>query len=67
MTLKIAIISLAAAIVLAVLGFGGFGGDFIAAARILTFVAIASFLFFLVFHIAGGGRGGGMGGPRDPH
>ncbi|MCA1749916.1 MAG: DUF1328 domain-containing protein [Sphingomonadales bacterium] len=66
---KLALASLGIGLILALLGFGGLGGSFVDAARILFYFAVAFFLFFLVLHIGGrsrGGRGGGMGGPNDP-
>jgi uncharacterized membrane protein YtjA (UPF0391 family) len=52
--LKLAFMFLIVGLVLAVLGFGGVGGAFIAVAKILFFVAIAAFLLFLVLGLMAG-------------
>ena len=41
-------------LVLAMLGFGGFGGAFIGLAKLLFFVAIALFVILLVFGLLAG-------------
>jgi len=46
--LKLALISLVIAGVLAILGFGGAAGTFVGIAKILFFIALAVFVLFLV-------------------
>ena len=52
--LKLALISLVIAGVLAILGFGGAAGTFVGIAKILFFLAIALFVIFLVLGILAG-------------
>ena len=52
--IKLAIISLVIAAVLALLGFGGAAGTFVGIAKILFFIAIALFLVFLVLGVIAG-------------
>lgn len=52
--LKLALISLVIAGVLALLGFGGAAGTFVGIAKILFFLAIALFVIFLVLGILAG-------------
>lgn len=52
--LKLAVISLVIAGVLALLGFGGAAGTFVGIAKILFFIAIALFVIFLVLGILAG-------------
>ncbi len=52
--LKLAVISLIIAGVLALLGFGGAAGTFVGIAKILFFIAIALFVIFLVLGILAG-------------
>lgn len=52
--IKLAIISLVIAAVLALLGFGGAAGAFVGIAKILFFIAIAIFILFLVLGIMAG-------------
>lgn len=46
--IRLAIISLVIAAVLAILGFGGAAGTFVGIAKVLFFLAIALFVIFLV-------------------
>ncbi len=52
--IKLAIISLVIAAVLALLGFGGAAGAFVGIAKILCFIAVAVFVLFLVLGILAG-------------
>ena len=52
--LKLAVISLVIAAVLAVLGFGGAAGAFVGIAKILFFIALAVFVLFLVLGMLAG-------------
>lgn len=52
--LKLAVISLIIAGVLALLGFGGAAGTFVGIAKILFFIAVALFVIFLVLGILAG-------------
>ena len=52
--LKLAVISLVIAAVLAVLGFGGAAGTFVGLAKILFFIALAVFVLFLVLGMLAG-------------
>ncbi|KAK0340505.1 hypothetical protein LTR94_030236, partial [Friedmanniomyces endolithicus] len=52
--IKLAIISLVIAAVLALLGFGGAAGTFVGIAKILFFIAIALFVIFLVLGLMAG-------------
>ncbi len=52
--LKLAVISLVVAAVLAVLGFGGAAGTFVGIAKILFFIALAVFVLFLVLGMLAG-------------
>jgi uncharacterized membrane protein YtjA (UPF0391 family) len=52
--IRLAIISLVIAAVLAVLGFGGAAGTFVGIAKILFFIAIAIFALFLVMGLLAG-------------
>ena len=52
--IKLAIISLVIAAILAVLGFGGAAGTFVGIAKILFFIALAVFALFLVLGIIAG-------------
>lgn len=52
--IKLAIISLVIAAVLALLGFGGAAGMFVGIAKILFFIALAVFVVFLVLGILAG-------------
>jgi uncharacterized membrane protein YtjA (UPF0391 family) len=52
--LKLALISLVIAAVLALLGFGGAAGTFVGIAKILFFIAIALFVIFLVLGLMAG-------------
>ena len=52
--LKLAVISLVIAAVLAVLGFGGAAGTFVGIAKILFFIALAVFVLFLVLGLLAG-------------
>ncbi|MEC3911700.1 DUF1328 domain-containing protein [Sphingobium sp. CR2-8] len=52
--LKLALISLVIAGVLALLGFGGAAGTFVGIAKILFFIALAIFVIFLVLGILAG-------------
>jgi uncharacterized membrane protein YtjA (UPF0391 family) len=52
--IRLAIISLVIAAVLALLGFGSAAGAFVGIAKILFFVAIALFVIFLVLGILAG-------------
>ncbi len=52
--LKLAVISLVIAGVLALLGFGGAAGTFVGIAKILFFIAVALFVIFLVLGILAG-------------
>ncbi|NNC73279.1 MAG: DUF1328 domain-containing protein [Sphingomonadaceae bacterium] len=65
--LKWALLFAVLGVVMAALGFGGLGDSFVDIARVLFYVAIACFLFFLFLHLRGGRTGGGFSGPSDPH
>lgn len=66
--LKLAIAAAAIAGIMALLCFGGMGGAYVDVARVLLFVAIAAFLFFLVMHLKTRRRGGNdLGGPSSPY
>ncbi|ASY43195.1 MAG: DUF1328 domain-containing protein [Sphingobium sp.] len=52
--LKLALISLVIAGVLAILGFGGAAGTFVGIAKILFFIALAVFVLFLVLGMLAG-------------
>ncbi|SCW88126.1 Protein of unknown function [Sphingobium faniae] len=52
--IKLALISLVIAAVLAILGFGGAAGTFVGIAKLLFGVAIVLFLIFLVLGIMAG-------------
>ncbi|MCI4588979.1 DUF1328 domain-containing protein [Sphingobium sp. BYY-5] len=52
--IKLAIISLVIAAVLALLGFGGAAGAFVGIAKIFFFIAIAIFALFLIVGILAG-------------
>ena len=52
--IRLAIIALVIATVLAVLGFGGAGGTFVGIAKLLFGIAIALFLIFLVLGLLAG-------------
>ena len=52
--IKLAILFLVAAAVLAILGFGGVAGTFVDIAVILFFVALALFVLFLVLGLMAG-------------
>ncbi|PZU57846.1 MAG: DUF1328 domain-containing protein [Sphingobium sp.] len=52
--IRLAIISLVIAAVLALLGFGGAAGTFVGIAKILFFVALAIFTVFLVLGLLAG-------------
>ena len=52
--IRLAIIALVIAAVLAVLGFGGAAGTFVGTAKLLFGVAIALFLIFLVLGLLAG-------------
>ena len=52
--IRLAIISLVIAAVLAILGFGGAAGTFVGIAKILFFLAIALFVIFLVLGLLAG-------------
>lgn len=52
--IRLAIISLVIAAVLAILGFGGAAGTFVGIAKILFFIAIALFALFLVLGLLAG-------------
>lgn len=52
--LKLAVISLVIAGILAILGFGGAAGTFVGIAKILFFIAIAIFALFLVLGLLAG-------------
>jgi uncharacterized membrane protein YtjA (UPF0391 family) len=52
--LKLAVISLVIAAVLALLGFGGAAGTFVGIAKILFFIALAIFAVFLVLGLLAG-------------
>lgn len=52
--IKLAILFLVAAAVLAILGFGGIAGAFVDIAVILFFVALALFVLFLVLGLMAG-------------
>ncbi|WP_340265070.1 DUF1328 domain-containing protein [Sphingobium mellinum] len=52
--IRLAIISLVIAAVLAILGFGGAAGTFVGIAKILFFLAIALFAVFLVLGLIAG-------------
>lgn len=52
--IRLAIIALVIAAVLAVLGFGGAAGTFVGIAKILFFIAIAVFVLFLVLGLLAG-------------
>ncbi|MEC3949030.1 DUF1328 domain-containing protein [Sphingobium sp. HWE2-09] len=52
--LKLAVISLVIAAVLALLGFGGAAGTFVGIAKILFFIALAVFAVFLVLGLLAG-------------
>jgi len=52
--LKLALLSLVIAAVLALLGFGGAAGAFVGIAKILFFIAIAVFVLFLVLGLLAG-------------
>jgi len=52
--IKLAIISLVIAAVLALLGFGGAAGTFVGIAKILFFIAIALFVLFLILGVLAG-------------
>jgi uncharacterized membrane protein YtjA (UPF0391 family) len=54
--IRAALICLVLALVAAILGFGGLAGAFVGIAKILFFIAIAVFLFFLVLGLAAGRR-----------
>lgn len=54
--LKLAVISLVIAGILALLGFGGAAGTFVGIAKILFFLAIALFVIFLVLGMMAGKR-----------
>ena len=51
---KLALISLVIAGVLAILGFGGAAGTFVGIAKILFFIALAVFVLFLVLGMLAG-------------
>jgi len=52
--IRLAIISLVIAAVLAILGFGGAAGTFVGIAKFLFFLAIALFVIFLVLGVMAG-------------
>jgi uncharacterized membrane protein YtjA (UPF0391 family) len=52
--IRLAIISLVIAAVLAILGFGGAAGTFVGIAKILFFIAVAIFALFLVLGLLAG-------------
>lgn len=52
--LKLALISLVIAAVLAILGFGGAAGTFVGIAKILFFIALAVFALFLFLGMLAG-------------
>lgn len=52
--IRLAIISLVIAAVLAILGFGGAAGTFVGIAKFLFFLAIALFVVFLVLGVMAG-------------
>lgn len=52
--LRLAIIALVIAGILAVLGFGGAAGTFVGIAKVLFFIAIAVFVLFLVLGLLAG-------------
>ncbi len=52
--IRLAIIALVIAAVLAVLGFGGAAGTFVGIAKLLVGIAIALFLIFLVLGLLAG-------------
>ena len=52
--LKLALISIVIAAVLALLGFGGAAGAFVGIAKFLFFLAVALFLVFLVLGLLAG-------------
>ena len=52
--IRLAIISLVIAAVLAILGFGGAAGTFVCIAKVLFFIAVAIFAIFLVLGILAG-------------
>lgn len=52
--IKLAIISLVIAAILALLGFGGAAGTFVGIAKILFFIALAVFVLFLVLGLVAG-------------
>lgn len=52
--IKLAIISLVIAAVLALLGFGGAAGTFVGIAKFLFFLAIALFVIFLILGMLAG-------------
>lgn len=52
--IKLAIISLVIAAMLALLGFGGAAGTFVGIAKILFFIALAVFVLFLVLGLVAG-------------
>jgi len=52
--LKLAVISLVIAGILAILGFGGAAGTFVGIAKILFFIALAIFVLFLVLGMLAG-------------
>ncbi|MBU3077220.1 DUF1328 family protein [Sphingomonas quercus] len=51
--LKMALVFLVIGLALGVLGFGGLGGVFVGAAKLMFFVAIALFLVLLVASVIG--------------
>lgn len=52
--IRLAIISLVIAAVLAILGFGGAAGTFVGIAKFLFFLAVALFVIFLVLGVMAG-------------
>jgi len=52
--IRLAIIALVIAAVLAILGFGGAAGTFVGIAKLLFFLAIALFVIFLVLGLMAG-------------
>ena len=52
--IRLAIVSLVIAAVLAILGFGGAAGTFVGIAKFLFFLAIALFVIFLVLGLIAG-------------
>ena len=52
--LKLALMFLVAGLVLGLLGFGGIGGAFVGAAKILFFIAVALFVIFAILAFVAG-------------